>query len=68
MNKHLESLHVGEVVAMTESTNLFESLLHGKMKSKVHRLVAFWIHYEKTISHLFSHFVAFNIIQLISSV
>lgn len=41
MNKHLESLHVGEVVAMTESTNLFESLLHGKMKSKVHRLVAF---------------------------
>lgn len=41
MNKHLESLHVGEVIAITESTNLFETLLYGKIKSKVHSLVAF---------------------------
>lgn len=27
MNKHLESLHVGEVIAITDSTNLFEALL-----------------------------------------
>lgn len=25
MNKHLESLHVGEMIAITESTNLFET-------------------------------------------
>lgn len=30
MNKHFESLHVGEVIAITESTNLFETLLSLK--------------------------------------
>lgn len=41
MNKHLESLRVGEVIAITESANLFETLLYGKIKSKVHNSVAF---------------------------
>ena len=41
MNRPLESLHVGEVIAVTESSHLFEILLHGKIKNKVHSLVAF---------------------------
>lgn len=41
MNKHLESLHVGEVIAKTESTNLFEPLLHGEIKRKGYSLVGF---------------------------
>ena len=39
MNKHLESLHVGEVIAITERTNLSETILasnksNGKVKLK----------------------------------
>lgn len=41
MDKHLESLHVGEVIAKTENTNLLEPLLHGKIKSKAYSLVGF---------------------------
>lgn len=49
MNKHLGSLHVGEMVAITD-TNLFEALLYGKVKSKL----IVWLSFEwKTIS-LFS--------------
>lgn len=41
MNKPLESLHVGKVIAVTDSTHLFEALLHGKIKNKVRSFAAF---------------------------
>lgn len=52
MNKHLESLPVGEMIAITD-TNLFEVLLYGMIKSK---LIVVWLSFEwKTVSLVSLH-------------
>lgn len=57
MNKHLESLHVGEVIAITETTNLFETLYMGRLEVKF----IVWLPFEWKPLSLFS-FYGLNII------
>lgn len=57
MNKHLETLHVGEVIAITETTNLFETLYMGRLEVKF----IVWLPFEWKPLSLFS-FYGLNII------
>ena len=64
MNKHLESLHVGEVIAITERTNLSETIsASNKSNGKVKLKFVVWVPFENIVKKPISLFSLYALIQ-----